>query len=181
MNRYFSLAIISLVMLISLSVICFADDSPSIVLFTQGGESSISDGSDGTYVVNVKEVVPYSYFADGPVSHLITVEKLLNLSYPIKAAFGFKNADGDSSSLVEISNISLTDENKNLELQIKPLTFYDGNALSNYENDFDWKNNTEVTSTDIGIYMELPVKPPVDVDQNDVASELIDFILKEAQ
>jgi hypothetical protein len=162
------------VFLFFLTVCCLAENSPSIVLYVQGGETTISNGSDGTYNVDVKEVVPYSYFADGPVSHLIMVEKLINLPYPLKAALDFTNSDGESSSIVDISNISYSGKDNNLILRIKPIPFYDGVVLSNYKNDFDWKNNTEVTSTDIGIYMELPLKPSVDsTGQSDVPDTML--------
>ncbi|MFH0966558.1 MAG: hypothetical protein V1862_02585 [Methanobacteriota archaeon] len=132
MNYSIRLGFIVSFLLIFLVGTCIAVESPSYIANIQGGESVITSGTDGMSVVTVKDVVPNISVTNGNTSSLITVEELVNITHPLNAAFVISGADNKSVSLVEISNLSLSDDDTLLTLQVKPLTFYDGEGLKSY-------------------------------------------------
>lgn len=107
MNGYVSLGFISLLLLILFAGVCIAEDAPGSVVYIQGGESIITHGSDGTYILNVQDVIPYIHVSDGVRSHLESVGFLPIFSYPINAAVVFSGADGESGSMLKISNVTV--------------------------------------------------------------------------
>ena len=139
-----------------------ADEAPSYVAYIQGGESSITNGSsDGAYVITVKDIIPYLYLADGNISYLIPVEKLTNGTYPMNAAVVFSGTDDDTVSMGEVSNLSLSDGNSVLTLQVNPQKNYDGEVLKSftYENiEVDLVKENTIKRT--GIYLEMKLEVP---------------------
>ena len=65
MNHHVLVGFICLFLLISLAGLCIADESPGYMVYVQGGESSITNGSGGVYMMTVKDIVPYFYLTNG--------------------------------------------------------------------------------------------------------------------
>ena len=133
-----------------------AAESPSYEAYIQGGESSIVNGTDGIMVVTVKELVPYFNIANGKKSLLLPVERLTNITYPVNAAIVFSGADNESTFRVEVSNLSLSERNKALIVQVKPLEFYEGSVLNNFTIEKKELSAGSVGSINgIGFYLEI--------------------------
>lgn len=132
MYRSFSLGFTFLLLLVSFTGICVADEAPSYVAYIQGGESSITNGSDGTFAITVKDIVPYFHIAGGEKSRLIPVELLTNMTYPMNAALVLSGADNETTVMVQVANVSLTDRNNILTLQADPLEYYEGERLKSF-------------------------------------------------
>jgi hypothetical protein len=142
--------------------ICMADEAPSSVVYVQGGESTFTNGSDGMYVLTVQDVIPYIHVTDGVRSHLEPVQLLPVFTYPINAALVLPDADGESVSLLMISNATILKDKKELTLKISPLQYYDGQMLKSFVNEskgidtlMDGKHNQTA------IYLEMNQKPLV--------------------
>jgi len=59
-------------------------------------------------------------------------------------------------SLVEIFNLSLSDENNSLLLQVKPLEFYEGSVLKTFENETSELDTLAVGNcSQTGVYIEV--------------------------
>ena len=153
MNYCLTFGFICSLLLVSLAGVCMAAESPSYEAYIQGGESSMVNGTDGIMVVTVKELVPYFNIANGKKSLLLPVERLTNITYPVNAAIVFSGADNESTFRVEVSNLSLSERNKALIVQVKPLEFYEGSLLNNFTSE---KKNLSVGSINgIGFYLEI--------------------------
>ena len=137
-----------------------AAESPIYVAYIQGGESTITNGSSGMDLITVKDVVPYFHIADGNWSSLVSIKQLSNITYPLHAAFIFSDNNGENSSIIEISNLSLSYEMKALTLQITPQKYYEGEVLKSFSKNvgLDILNVSKFSST--GIYLELIGNPP---------------------
>lgn len=162
MNRYQSFKLISLLLMILFTGVCMADEAPSSLVYVQGGESTITDGSDGMYVLTVQDVIPYIHVTDGVRSHLEPVQLLPVFTYPINAALVLSGADGESVSLLKISNATTLKDKKELTLKVTPLQYYDGQMLKSFANESkgidtfkDGKHN------ETAIYFEMNQKPLV--------------------
>jgi len=155
MNRSMVLGFISLFLLVFLAGFCIADDAPSYIAYIQGGESSIANGSDSAYVITMKDIIPYLHMSDGKESSLIPVTSLPYLKYPMDAALVFFNADNETTVMVQVVNVSLSDNNKVLTIQADPLESYDGEWLKSFN---DKREDINVLldgqSTSLGIYLD---------------------------
>jgi len=162
MNRYLSSGFICSFILILLAGVCTADESPWHVLYIQGGESSIIHGSEGITDIIMKDIIPYAHFSDGKKSLLIPDTLVRYITSPVHAAVVFFGAGGESVSLIEISNLSLSHENKVLTLRVNPLEFYEGEALKSFvseKNEFDAIEVDKFENT--GLYLEIIWTAPV--------------------
>jgi len=124
-----------LFLLFSLAGFCFAEEAPEHSLYIQGGEYNITEDADGVILIAIQDVVPYFFTEFEKAKQLLPVSQIPLYSLPINAALVFSGTDGDSISLVQISNLTLSDENKVLTVQIKPLEFYEGEMLKAYVKD----------------------------------------------
>jgi hypothetical protein len=144
------------ILLVSLAGVCMAEESPRYVIYVQGDESSIIHGSEGITDITVKDIIPYAHFSDGKKSRLISGKHLSNITYPINAAVVFSGAGSESVSLMKISNLSLSDENKVLTLRVNPLEFYEGEVLKSFVSDKNELDAIEFEKfNDTGIYLEI--------------------------
>lgn len=83
-------------------------------------------------VITVQYIIPYFSIVDGEKNRLLPVEELTDIIYPLDSALIFSGADGESKSLVEVGNLSLTDGNKSLMEQVKSLEFYERELLISF-------------------------------------------------
>lgn len=156
MSRCIEPAFICLLLLISLVGVGQADEAPGYFVYVQGGDSSITNGSDGMTEITVKDIIANFYIANGMKSILHPVERLTKLRYPLDAAMVFSGADNESVSMVTISNLSLSEGDTVLTLQVTPMKYYEGEVLKSFTGEkgrLDMTNVGEVLST--GIYMEM--------------------------
>ena len=154
MNHSLSLGFISFVLLISLTGVCIADDAPGSLVYIQGGESSIVNGSDGVYVITVKDIVPYFHIADGEKSNLIPVERLNNSTSLLNAALVLSSTADETVVMVRVVNLLLSDGNKVLTLQVDPLGYYEGALLTSFN---DKKQDIDVITDNpirTGVFLE---------------------------
>lgn len=161
MNHSLLLEFVSILLLISLAGFCVADTAPSITAYFQGGESSITDGINGTYVITVKDVTPYFHISQGEKSSLIPVRSLTNPKYPMSAALVFSNTDNETNTLVQVVNVSLSDGNKILSLQVNPLEYYEDERLKSFNSNskgLETLVNSQFTKA--AIYFEIEGTPP---------------------
>jgi hypothetical protein len=155
MNHFLSLGFISLFLLISLTGICIADEAPGYLVYIQGGETSIAKGSDGAYMITVKDIVPYFYITDGEQSRLLPVELLNRLTYPRNAALILSGADNETTVMVQVENMSQSDENRVLTLQAGPLEYYEGERLTSfYDKSQEINGFIDGQFARLGVYVE---------------------------
>ena len=97
------------------------------------------------------------FTASGNQSMLLRVSVVPMLPLPINAALIFSETDGNPASLVKITNLSFSDDNKTLILQIKPLEFYEGEMLKAYAKDAIPVNSLEreLKNKNTALYLEL--------------------------
>lgn len=147
-------------MLVSLAGICIAAESPTYIIYIQGGENFITDGSDGMMKIVVSDVVPYVYINMGEKSRLIPVGRLTSFTYPLTAAMVFSGTDNESTSMVMVSNLSLSEGNKTLTLDVTPLKYYDGEKLkflANEQTELTARKNEALKKTQIYIETSVPL------------------------
>lgn len=134
-----------------------ADETPSYLVYIQGGEASITDGTDGMMELTVRDVVSHFHLSEKEYGILIPVETLTSFAYPLNAAVFFSDTLEESTSMAEISNLTLSEENKVLTLQVKPLEFYDGERLSALNREKEDLYGTDLAAiTFTGIFVEVP-------------------------
>ena len=156
MNRYQLSGFICLFILVSQAGVSIADESPRYVIYLQGGESSIIHGSEGITDIIVKDIIPYAHFSDGKKNLLIPDTLVQSITGPVHTAVVFSGAGDESVSLISISNLSLSYENKVLTLRVNPLGFYEGEALKSFAREKKELDTIEVdTFENTGIYFEI--------------------------
>ncbi len=160
MNHCRSLGFISLFLLVSLTGYCVADEAPGYLVYVQGGESAITNGSDEMYVITVKDIIPYFNITNGQKSSQIHVELLPKLTYPMNAALVLSGVDYETTVMVQVANVSFSDGNKILTLQADPLEYYEGTLLSEY--------NEQKSKLDPGNYgaSQIVMDSPIRVAEN---------------
>ncbi|MFH0966386.1 MAG: hypothetical protein V1862_01715 [Methanobacteriota archaeon] len=140
-----------------------AEEAPNSVVYIQGGKSIITDGADEMSKISIQDVVPFVHVAEGEKSRLFPAMLLSQLTYPLNAVIVCTSSDNESTSIVMISNLSLSDGNKVLTLDVNLLHYYEGGMLKNLATDsipLTQKENIQK----IGVYVEAKEIPPVNAD-----------------
>lgn len=157
-----------MLMMVSLAGICAAEQSPSYIAHIQGGQSIITNESSGM-TITVQDVISNVTITTGNMSNLTTVDRITNLTYPLSAAVVFSGNDSETTSLVTISNLSLSEEKKGLTFQATPLKYYDGEELKSFaEKNVDLASTNVSTSNSVGIYIEI-IGVPLNNDGDDLS------------
>lgn len=171
--RYFiSPIIICLVLLISLCGFSLADSLPTSIIYIQGGENDITSESNGTFEITIHDVIPYYHILIKNTSYLESIQTLPDYSYPLQAVFVSSDDNNESRSMVIVENVTISDENKTLILQIKPLEFYEGSVLKTFADGskgLDTDSGRQVMST--GLYLEIIGSPSNNMDVKDCLIE----------
>lgn len=152
-------------LLLSLTGFCVAEKAPEYSIYLQGGESSRTEDADGGIQITIQDIVPYIFSANVNKSLLLPVRQVSLYSFPMNAALVFSGTDEESVSFVQISNLSLSDGNKELTLQIASLEFYDGVMLKEFAKNaipIDTVEKEKMKS--VGIYLEGSFDAPDNVD-----------------
>jgi hypothetical protein len=133
MNNHIRYLVICSLLLVSLTGLYIADEPPGYLVYIQGGKSSITNGSDKMMMITVKDIIPFFHITEGKMSSLIPVEQLTSLTYPMSAALVFSGVDNETTFMVKVANLSLTDGNNVLTLQVEPLQYYEGDYLKSFD------------------------------------------------
>jgi hypothetical protein len=146
---------------VSLAGFCMADETPAYVLYIQGGGSTVAEiDDDGMQVLTIHDIIPYFHFLNGERSNLVPIQSLCGLAFPAEAALLFKGAGGESVSMVRVSNLSLTDGDKSLTLQVTPTEYYEGKPLESFVRDNkELPRDGEKNITLTGLYIESTKTP----------------------
>ncbi len=160
MNRMVFSGVIIIFMMISLVGISNAVESPSYVIYMQGGESRITNGSDGMMEIAISDIAKNATITDGNTSKSIPIERLANITFPVDAAVVYPGTGNESISMIQISQMSLSSDGKDLTLEVSPLRFYDGEGLKSYaENQTELFSSTDGNLTTTEVYLETSVNP----------------------
>jgi hypothetical protein len=164
MTHHLSRGCTCILLLLLLIGVCMAEEIPSSLIFVQGGESVITEGTDGLYLITVQDIIPYLHIKTGERSSLMPFEILTTLDEPLNVALVFSGADTQSTSMVEVSNLSLSNDTTGLTLTVKPLEFYDGQLLTFFESEKNEGNTIFKGQHDeTRIYIEEMINPPDNV------------------
>lgn len=134
MNRSLITGGICVFLMVSLTGICIAEESSGYIMYIQGGEPSITKEPDGM-MITLQDVVPYMSLGFETTKRLFPTSEVSYFHFPINAALIFSGTDGESVSLVQVTNLSFSNETKVLSMQVTPLEFYEGEMLKAYAND----------------------------------------------
>ena len=114
-------------MLLALLIICMgvgsctAEETTDYISYVQGGVSSLAEGTNGTMVLTIADVIPYY---DLQVSNRTILTPLTNNSayqLPLNAVLVLNEADGETTYLVKIKTWSFDGDNKSLALDVLSL------------------------------------------------------------
>lgn len=166
MNYYITIGSISLFIILSLIGLSSADNSPHFLTYIQGGEINIVEGTNGSNVVTITEIVPYAYTTIHNKSSLFPVQRLLQVPLPQDAALVLSGADWEVSSINEISNLSFSEDNTVITFHAKPLEFYEEGLLNSFTGD-NARLNTSIDDRKANhtkMFLEM-IMPTPDNDQ----------------
>lgn len=150
--------------LISLVGISLADQAQAYTAYVQGGKSSITNESNSMMVITVDDLVSTSYISYGDRGVLQPVFLLNAMTVPLNAALVFSSSEGDSVSLVQVSNISYSEKNTQLTLRVQPLEYYEGSALNHIISGYEKANLASIKPLGTGIYLEIDHKIPENME-----------------
>lgn len=127
MSSWFSIPLLGLLLLISLSSVCLADSEAKYQLFVQGGESTITNEANNTYILTVQNIIPYfQYISDG-LNNFAPIRDL-SATTPKKAIITFYgvNQTTNKTSITsgEITGISFSDDYTTLNLTMQPPQYF---------------------------------------------------------
>lgn len=161
MNHSISVGFICSILLVSLTGVCIADVSPSAILYLQGGDTIITNGSSGTIIITAQDIIPYFHVPVGNMSYLMPVEHLPDFTFPIHAAVVLSSENKDNTSIVMVENLTLTDNNSTLILQVTHQEYNEGSALVPFaENGSELPVGEGEKFDYLGLYLEYNSKPP---------------------
>ncbi len=164
MNHHRDPGLICLLLLICLVGSCIADELPTSLAYLQGEKSTITAGSDGIYEISVNSPVPYFSLANGDTNRLIPINVLTSMPYPLNAALFFIEEKNETTAIVTVTNISFSEDNKTLILQVKPLEFYEGTQLKSFNDTKVPLDQVERSQSMVGVYLEINQKIPTNED-----------------
>ncbi len=160
MRSFWSYGFICLALVVSLAVVCPADSPPVSIIYVQGGESIITAEPNGTSMITIHDVIPYYCLQVDNMSNLIPIQNLVSYSGPMEAALVFTDEENERISMGSIDQVTLSDDNRVLILQVKPLEFYEGSGLKTFSDDReDLLNQTGEKVLSSGLYLEVQEPP----------------------
>jgi|GEM_PF-763187 len=136
MNRYSTFGLLTAILLFFLTGFCIADETPMFLAQIQGGESSITGEPDEMMILSIGNYAPYFNITEGNTTYSVPLEHLTTVSWPIHAAILFADDEKDSVSLVTVANLSVSEEENIMTLQVAPLPFYEGELLTTLAEEF---------------------------------------------
>jgi len=157
MKRVSLIRMMSLIVaIILLTGICSAVETNGYLVYVQGGTGTLIDDNNGTDTLQISDLVPFYSASWEGKSNLMPVPFITGFPLPIHGAIVCTGQEGDSTSLIRITNWSLSDDMTVIDLEWKPVEFYDGTLLIPF--DTDTKEITqEILDGSImtGLYLEI--------------------------
>lgn len=154
-----------LFLVVSLDGIGLADGADAYVLYLQGDEGRITDKTEGIFTIMVTGLPTLMNVTKGDQNSTVPVYLISNISAPSHAAITFSHSGNPSVAIINISQISLNDNNSNLTLTGTSLPFYDDTALVSVTGDIvDLNQVTADQWSDIGVYLEIQNIPPTNME-----------------
>lgn len=133
MNSFRTFGFFCVLILVTLPGICGAEETPLTISYIQGGDSVIADGIDGMMEITVHNVVPYYYYTKEEHNVLLPINGFTTFPCPFNAAIIFSANDNTTISMIKVSNLTISDDNKIITMAVTPLTYYDeGQGLSSF-------------------------------------------------
>jgi len=161
MNRYHGTGLIILVLLLSLTGICCAGDSPKSLAFLHGEGSTIVNATEDMMTITVSNPDNFVNITKDGNTTSVPVSFLTYVSLPIDAVVVFNDKDSKSVSIVKIENLTFSDDKRYLTLQVDPLDYYERTLLSPYAQDTQNLHKLDKkTFNATGLYMEIIKSAP---------------------
>jgi hypothetical protein len=147
-------------MLVILSGVCFADETQAYTTYIQGGKSTITNESSSMMEITVDDIISHSSVSFGNQSFLRPVSSLSTITVPLNAALVFSSPEEDAVTLVQIHNLSFSEKNTLLTLQVQPLEYYEGSVLNRVTSGYEKADLKSIKPLSTGIYLEEGYKTP---------------------
>lgn len=161
MNHKTGTGLIMMVFLLSLAGTCTAADSYGYLASLNGGKSTIVNDTRDMMIITVQNPDPYVNITKEDNTTSISDDLLQYAALPINAVVVFSTPETKSVSLVKIENLSISDNNDNLTLLVKPLDYYDGEILTPYAQDtVNLYELDKKTFNNAGLYLEMTKNIP---------------------
>ncbi len=161
MNRFQANGLIVLVLLLSLTGICCATDSPGSLIYLHGEGSTVVNATEDMMTITVSHPDNFVNITKNGNNTSVPVGFLTYLSTPIDAVVVFHDKDSKSASIVKIENLTFSDDKRYLTLQVDPLDYYDKTLLSPYAQDAQNLHQVDKKTFNVtGLYMEIIPSPP---------------------
>jgi hypothetical protein len=144
---------------------CTAEENTDYITYVQGGVSSLAEGTNGTMVLTIADVIPYYNLEVVNRNFLmpLTTDSIYQL--PLNAALVLNGADGEAVYLVKIKTWSFDSDKTVLALDVEPVEFYEGAVLKKFtdvKQDLSADKVGKELST--GLYLEFIEQPPSNDD-----------------
>ena len=135
---------------------CSAEENTDYIAFFQGGATALSEGTNGTMVLTVNDVIPYYHIPVVNRNVLMPLETESPYQLPLNAAIVLNGADGEAVFMEKVISWVYSSDEKTLTLDIKPVEFYEGTVLKDF---FEAKQDLTVENVgkelSSGIYLEV--------------------------
>lgn len=150
MNYFITIGFIATLLMSILIGICGAEETPIYAGYIQGGDCSLTYGIDGKTIITIRDIIPFYFIDKKNQGNFFPIEMISWLNVPFNSALVIKTEDNESTFMIEITNISLSDHNNVITLEVKPLKFYDGEILKPFieekQDKLDIQNGTILKS-----------------------------------
>lgn len=141
--------------------LCAAEENTDYIMYFQGGVSSLAEGTNGTMVLTIADIIPYY---DRQVVNRTTLMPMVNGSVsqlPLNAALVLNGADGETVYLININKWSFDSNKKVLTLDVVPIEFYEGTVLKKFtDGKQDLSADKVGKELSSGLYLERTLKAP---------------------
>lgn len=159
MTRYQHLSL--LISLLLLAGICSASESCDNLAFLSGGDSTIVNNSYDLMTITIHNPDPYLNITNNTSTSQSPVDSLINVSFPMNAIAMFTGSDADSTSIIKIENLFISDDKTSLILQVRPLDYYDGEGLEPYaQGTVNLHQLDNMTFNETRLYLEMLITSP---------------------
>ena len=116
---------------ILISGVSLGEETPGYVVLLQGGNSTLQEGVNDS-VLTIEDTNPYGVYLTNK-SYIASIEDVIPaVNSSIDAAIVRSGKEGNSISIVTVSNPVYSKDTKELTIQVKPLKFYEGAILKNF-------------------------------------------------
>ncbi|PWR69869.1 hypothetical protein ACKUB1_02925 [Methanospirillum stamsii] len=166
MNLNMNLGMLLAFLIICLGIgSCTAEGNIDFITYVQGGVSSLTEGTNGTKVLAIADVIPYYALEVANRTIMLPLTNDFAFQLPLNAALVLNGADGEGIYLVTIITWSFDTDKKTLTFDVDPLEFYEGAVLKKFSDEKQRLSADKVgEELSTGVYIEVIGKAPVNSD-----------------